>query len=66
MLKKNLISTKEGLKSISISDILRCEAQGKNTICFMKNETTYISNKSLKNFEEQLFIITLLEFIILI
>jgi two-component system, LytTR family, response regulator len=51
---KVALPTQEGLVFIDIADIIRCEADGKYTYCFIKEGKKLYSTRSLKDFEEQL------------
>jgi two-component system LytT family response regulator len=51
---KVALPTQEGLVFIDIADIIRCEADGKYTWCFVKEGKNLYSTRSLKDFEEQL------------
>jgi two-component system, LytTR family, response regulator len=50
---KVALPTQAGLEFIDIADIIRCEADGKYTWCYLKEKKLY-STRSLKDFEEQL------------
>jgi LytTr DNA-binding domain-containing protein len=49
-----IIPIKEGLRFIQMDDIIRCEAEGKNTLCIMTNGEEIYTKKSLKYFEQSL------------
>ncbi len=51
---KLALPTQEGLVFIDINDIVRCEADGKYTHCFILGGKKLYSTRSLKDFEEQL------------
>lgn len=51
---KLALPTQEGLVFVDINDILRCEADGKYTHCFIMGGKKLYSTRSLKDFEEQL------------
>jgi two-component system LytT family response regulator len=51
---KVALPTQEGLVFIDINDIIRCEADGKYTYCFVHDRKKLCSTRSLKDFEEQL------------
>jgi two-component system LytT family response regulator len=51
---KVALPTQEGLVFIDISDIVRCEADGKYTYCYISGGKKLYSTRSLKDFEEQL------------
>jgi len=51
---KLALPTQEGLVFIDINEIIRCEADGKYTHCFIKEGKRLYSTRSLKDFEEQL------------
>ncbi len=48
------ISSLDGYEFIDISTILRCEADGKYTTCFLTGGQRIVSSRSIKEFEEQL------------
>lgn len=48
------ISSLDGYEFIDISTIIRCEADGKYTTCFLTNGQRIVSSRSIKEFEEQL------------
>ena len=48
------LPTQEGLVFIDIADIVRCEADGKYTFCYISTGKKLYSTRSLKDFEEQL------------
>lgn len=56
VIKNNKVAlpTQEGLIFININEIVRCEADGKYTHCFIMNGKKLYSTRSLKDFEEQL------------
>lgn len=51
---KLALPTQEGLVFIDINDIVRCEADGKYTHCYILGGKKLYSTRSLKDFEEQL------------
>jgi two-component system, LytTR family, response regulator len=51
---KVALPTQDGLVFIDIADIIRCEADGKYTWCFIEGGKKLYSTRSLKDFEEQL------------
>jgi two-component system LytT family response regulator len=51
---KLALPTQEGLVFIDMNDIVRCEADGKYTYCFLNSGKKLYSTRSLKDFEEQL------------
>lgn len=51
---KIALPTLNGLEFVEIKDIIRCEADGKYTNCFLSSGKKLYSSKGLKDFEEQL------------
>ncbi len=51
---KVALPTQEGLVFIDIANIIRCEADGKYTYCFISEGKALHSTRNLKDFEEQL------------
>ncbi len=53
-LKKIAIPTADGFDFISISDIVRCEAQGAYTKIYINNSRSFLVSRSLKDYENLL------------
>ena len=51
---KIALPTQDGLEFVEIKDIIRCEADGKYTFCFLSSGKRLHSTRGLKDFEEQL------------
>ncbi len=48
------VSTRSGFESININSLIRCQADGKYTLCFLDNDRKILSSKNLKEFEVML------------
>ena len=48
------VSTQKGFETLEISNLVRCEADGKYTHCIRLNGKSFISSKNLKEFERLL------------
>ena len=48
------VSTRSGFESINISNLIRCQADGKYTICILSDGRKILSSKNLKEFESML------------
>ena len=51
---KIALPTQAGLEFVEIKDIIRCEADGKYTFCYLSSGKRLHSSRGLKDFEEQL------------
>lgn len=49
---KIAISSMEGFEFIEINDIIRCEAEGKYTDCYLVNDRKIVATKNIKEFED--------------
>ena len=49
--KKLAIASHQGLDFVPIQNLIRCEADGKYTLCVLKNGKRILSSKNLKEFE---------------
>ena len=45
------VSTREGFESINLNSLIRCQADGKYTLCFLEDGRRIVSSKNLKEFE---------------
>jgi two-component system LytT family response regulator len=48
------VSTRTGFESININSLIRCQADGKYTLCFLEDGRKILSSKNLKEFETML------------
>jgi two-component system LytT family response regulator len=48
------VSTQKGFETLEISNLIRCEADGKYTHCIRQNGKSFVSSKNLKEFERLL------------
>jgi two-component system, LytTR family, response regulator len=46
------LTTQTGLVFVEIDDLVRCEADGKYTICYFTNKTKIVVSRNLKEFED--------------
>jgi two-component system LytT family response regulator len=49
-----IMNTSEGFEFVAVDDIVRCEADGKKTICYLKDERKLNVSTLLKKFEGEL------------